>query len=93
MLFKSIFTSGAILAFTTSVWAHAAINPALGVKSTAARSDVQRPSNNKPCGKAALTAIDSSTAVKADSAGAFTVDVQNFNGSVLFARSNPYTLC
>jgi hypothetical protein len=78
MLFKSLLLSGAILA--AEVVAHAAINPALGVQGTAARNDVQRPSNNKPCGNAALTAIDTSTAVTADASGAFTVDIENFNG-------------
>jgi len=83
MFFKSILLSGAILAFSAlEVSAHAAINPALGVKGTAVRNDVQRPSNNKPCGDAALSAIDSSTAVKADASGAFSVDIENFNGSV-----------
>jgi hypothetical protein len=78
MLFKSIL---AIMAFSAvEVMGHAAINPALGVKATAVRNDVQRPSTAKPCGNAALTALDSSTAVKADAAGSFTVDVQNFNG-------------
>ena len=85
MLHRPIFMSGAILALSTNVWAHAAINQALGVKSTAAQSDVQRPSSNKPCGNAALASIDSSTAVKADNTGSFTVDVQNFNAQVLFS--------
>jgi hypothetical protein len=84
MLFKSVLLSGAILAFSAvEVMGHAAINPALGVKAAAARNDVQRPSNAKPCGNAALTAIDTSTAVKADAAGSFTVDIENFNGLVL----------
>jgi hypothetical protein len=81
MLFKSILIPAAILAFSAvEVSAHAAINPALGVKATAVRNDVQRPSANKPCGNAALTAIDTSTAVTADASGSFTVNVQNFNG-------------
>jgi hypothetical protein len=81
MLFKSILVPAAILAFSAvEVCAHAAINPALGVKATAVRNDVQRPSANKPCGNAALTAIDTSTAVTADASGSFTVNVQNFNG-------------
>lgn len=81
MFSKSMLVSFAMLAFSAiDVSAHAAINPALGVKATAARSDVQRPSNNKPCGNAALTAIDTSNAVIADASGAFTVNVQNFNG-------------
>jgi len=84
MLFKSLILSGAILAFSAvEVSAHAAINPALGVKATAARNDVQRPSTAKPCGNAALTAIDTSTAVKASADGSFTVDIENFNGYVL----------
>ncbi|KAH5542923.1 hypothetical protein HBI25_240530, partial [Parastagonospora nodorum] len=88
MLFKSVLLSGAILAFSaTEVWAHAAINPALGVKGTAVRNDVQRPSANKPCGNTALTAIDSSTAVKADASGSFTVNVENFNGGKDGSRS------
>jgi hypothetical protein len=83
MLFKSLILSGAILAFSAvEVSAHAAINPALGVKGTAVRNDVQRPSAQKPCGNAALTAIDTSTAVKAAADGSFTVDITNFNGSV-----------
>lgn len=83
MLFKSFFLSSAILALSVlEVSAHAAINPALGVKGTAVRNDVERPSNNKPCGNTALTAIDTSTAVTADASGSFTVDVENFNGSV-----------
>jgi hypothetical protein len=93
MLFKSILLSGAILAFSTlEVSAHAAINPALGVKGTAARNDVQRPSNNKPCGNAALTGIGSSTPVTADATGAFSVSIQNFNGSVT-SLSNMITTC
>jgi hypothetical protein len=88
MLFKSVLLSGAILALSaTEVSAHAAINPVLGVKGAAVRNDVQRPSANKPCGNTALTAIDSSTAVKADASGSFDVNVTNFNGSVLLNRS------
>ncbi|ORY10277.1 hypothetical protein BCR34DRAFT_485959 [Clohesyomyces aquaticus] len=81
MLFNSMLLSGAVLAFSAiQVSAHAAINPALGVKATAVRNDVQRPSTAKPCGNADLAAIDTSTAVTADSSGSFTVDIQNFNG-------------
>ncbi|KAF1946781.1 hypothetical protein EJ02DRAFT_335169 [Clathrospora elynae] len=88
MLFKSILISSALLAFSAvEVSAHAAINPALGVKGTAVRNDVQRPSAAKPCGNAALTGIDASTAVQADAAGAFTVNVTNFNGGKDGSRS------
>jgi hypothetical protein len=81
MLFKSILVPAAILAFSAvDVCAHAVISPALGVKAAAVRNDAQRPSANKPCGNAALTAIDTTTPVTADASGAFTVNVQNFNG-------------
>lgn len=93
MLFKSVLLSGAILAFSTlEVSAHAAINPALGVNGNAARGDVERPSNNKPCGNAALTAIDSSTAVQADASGSFTASITNFNGFVLSVSEQYYSL-
>ncbi|KAI9147302.1 hypothetical protein HJFPF1_13341 [Paramyrothecium foliicola] len=60
---------------------HAAISPAMGVSGTAARSDVQRPSNNNPCGRNAdMSSIDSSTAATADASGSFTVSIENFNG-------------
>ncbi|OAK95789.1 hypothetical protein IQ06DRAFT_231187 [Phaeosphaeriaceae sp. SRC1lsM3a] len=88
MFSKSILLFTAVVAFSAvDVAAHAAINPALGVTGTAARNDVQRPSNNKPCGNAALTAIDTSTAVTADASGSFTVDIQNFNGGKDGSRS------
>lgn len=87
MLFKSVLLLGAMMAADVS--AHAAINPALGVKATAVRSDVQRPSTAKPCGNAALTALDTSTAVTADASGSFTVDVQNFNGLVHISLCRP----
>jgi hypothetical protein len=82
MMFKSLCSYGAVLAFSAiHVSAHAAISPALGVSGTAARSDVQRPSNNNPCGRTNVaSAIDSSTAVTADASGSFTVDIENFNG-------------
>ncbi|KAH8702833.1 hypothetical protein GQ44DRAFT_631182 [Phaeosphaeriaceae sp. PMI808] len=81
MFSKSALLFSVILAFSAiEVSAHAAINPALGVKGAATRNDAQRPSNNKPCGNSALTAIDTSTAVTADASGSFTVDIQNFNG-------------
>jgi hypothetical protein len=82
MMLKSLCVYGAVLALSAmEVTAHAAINPALGVSGTAARSNVQRPSNNNPCGRVAIAgAVDSSTAVTADASGSFTVDIQNFNG-------------
>ncbi|KAK2023650.1 hypothetical protein LX32DRAFT_676477 [Colletotrichum zoysiae] len=83
MMFKSLFVYSAVLALSAvQVSAHAAINPVLGVSGTAVRNDVKRPSNNAPCGNGVNVAqsLGSSTAVKADASGSFTVNVQNFNG-------------
>ena len=74
MLLKTIFLYAGLAA------AHAAINPALGLTKNAVRSDVQRPSTQKPCGNANLAAIDTSTAVAANANGQFTTTIQNFNG-------------
>ncbi|KAK1999301.1 hypothetical protein LX36DRAFT_605318 [Colletotrichum falcatum] len=83
MMLKSLFVYSAVLALSAvQVAAHAAINPVLGVSGTAARKDVKRPSDNAPCGNGVniASALGSSTPVKADASGAFTVNVQNFNG-------------
>jgi hypothetical protein len=82
MMHKSIHLYGAILALCAAqVSGHAAINPALGVQGTASRNDVQRPGGNNACGNVNIgNAIDNSTPVTADASGAFTVDVENFNG-------------
>jgi hypothetical protein len=88
MYFKSSFLCLAILAFSAvEVAAHAAINPALGVQGKAVRNDVQRPSTAKPCGNAALSKIDTSTAVTADASGSFTMTIQNFNGYVMVSAA------
>ncbi|KAG8758313.1 hypothetical protein FRC11_003893 [Ceratobasidium sp. 423] len=69
-----------LAALSTSVLGHAGVAPALGVKGTTiARNNVQRPSTAKPCGNAALSAIDTSTAVPM-SGNSFTVTATNFNG-------------
>lgn len=82
MLFKSLASTIVVLAlFAAQVAAHSAINPALGVKATAVRNDVQRPATGQECGKISIAStIDTSTTVTADASGAFQVDVQNFNG-------------
>ncbi|QRW19767.1 hypothetical protein RhiXN_01173 [Rhizoctonia solani] len=64
-----------LAALSTSVLGHAAVAPALGAKGTTA----QRPSNAKPCGNTALSAIDSSNAVTLNG-NSFTVTATNFNG-------------
>ncbi|KDN46356.1 hypothetical protein RSAG8_04300, partial [Rhizoctonia solani AG-8 WAC10335] len=69
-----------LAALSTSVLGHAGVAPALGVKGTTiARNNVQRPSTAKPCGNAALSAIDTSTAIPL-SGNSFTVTATNFNG-------------
>jgi hypothetical protein len=82
MLFKSLTSTVVVLALSAAqVVAHSAISPALGVKATAVRNDVQRPATGQECGKISIAStIDTSTAVTADASGAFQVDVQNFNG-------------
>ena len=69
------------LALTSSVNAHAGVTPALGVNGTMKRSDVQRPSKAKPCGKIDITqTLDSSTAIPANVNGTFSPAITNFNG-------------
>ncbi|KAI0366962.1 hypothetical protein BV20DRAFT_608802 [Pilatotrama ljubarskyi] len=60
-----------------------AIFPALGVKGTPARSDVQRPSKNAQCGKVNVAqTIDSSQAIQAAGNGTFAASILNFNAGV-----------
>lgn len=79
MLFKTCVSVIVVAYGAVQVTAHAAIAPALGVSGTPSRSDVQRPSVNKPCGNQALSAIDTSKAVIADASGNFQVSITNFN--------------
>ncbi|KAJ7812090.1 hypothetical protein B0H14DRAFT_2459252, partial [Mycena olivaceomarginata] len=68
------------LALAAQTSAHAIPNPALGVKGTPQRSDVQRPSTAKPCGNVDITSkLDTSTAIAAAADGSVTLKVQNFN--------------
>ncbi|KAJ7328845.1 hypothetical protein DFH08DRAFT_883359 [Mycena albidolilacea] len=78
---KSAFTLTSIfLALAAQIFAHAIPNPALGVKGTPQRSDVQRPSTAKPCGNVDITSkLDTSTAIAAAADGSVTLKVQNFN--------------
>jgi hypothetical protein len=80
MFSKSFIASIFLLALTTSVNAHAAIAPALGVKGNPVRGDVQRPSANSPCGNVNIAKnIDTSTSVAADANGSFSPSITNFN--------------
>jgi len=68
-----------LAAISSSALGHALVAPVLGVAGTAGRGSVQRPSNAKPCGNTALTAIDTSIAVPLNG-NSFTVTATNFNG-------------
>jgi len=88
MFSKSFIAPLFFLALTSSVNAHAAVTPALGVKGTPKRSDVQRPSNANPCGKINIAqTLDSSTAIPANVNGTFSPTVINFNGGADGSRS------
>jgi hypothetical protein len=82
MLSKSFIAASIfLLASISSVNAHAGVSPALGVKGQITRNDVQRPSTNSPCGNVNIAQnLDSSTPVKADQNGTFTLDITDFNG-------------
>jgi len=81
MLFKTLLPFALVAALSIQVQGHALITPALGVKGKGVRDDVQRPSNNQPCGNVNIAKnIDSSTPAVAGADGSFTLTVTNFNG-------------
>lgn len=80
MFSMTFFAAAVIFALGLQVNAHAGVAPALGVQGKLTRKDVQRPSTAKPCGKIALTNIDTSTPVIAAADGTMTINVTNFNG-------------
>ncbi|KAI0032419.1 hypothetical protein K488DRAFT_23179, partial [Vararia minispora EC-137] len=78
----------AVLTLVLSVNAHAIFAPPLGVTGTPARSDVQRPSTAKPCGKInPASTIDTSTPVVANADGTFTVTATDFNAGADGSRA------
>jgi hypothetical protein len=80
MFSKSLIAPIFLLALTSSVNAHAGVSPALGVKGNLARSDVQRPSQAKPCGNIDIAQnLDTSTAVNANGNGSFAASITDFN--------------
>ncbi|KAJ7088895.1 hypothetical protein B0H15DRAFT_885710 [Mycena belliarum] len=89
MMFSSIFTSAAlVLALALQANAHAMPSPALGVSGLPARSDVQRPSNNSPCGNVNIaSSLDKSTAVPAEADGSVMLNITNYNGGADGSRS------
>ncbi|KAJ7171009.1 hypothetical protein C8R46DRAFT_180661 [Mycena filopes] len=78
---KSVLACASVfLALAAQSSAHAIPNPALGVKGTPKRGDVQRPSTGSPCGSVNIAStIDSSTATPVAADGTVTIQVQNFN--------------
>jgi len=78
---KSVLACASVfLALAAQTSAHAIPNPALGVKGTPQRSDVQRPSTAQPCGSInPATTIDTSTAIPVAADGTVTMNVVNFN--------------
>ncbi|KAI0002115.1 hypothetical protein BJV74DRAFT_722801, partial [Russula compacta] len=88
MFSKSFIAPIFLLALTSSVNAHAAVTPALGVQGTPQRSDVQRPSADKPCGNVNIAQnLDSSTAVPASANGTFSPSILDFNPGADGSRS------
>lgn len=79
MFSKSFIAPILLLALTSSVNAHAAIAPALGVEGTPTLNDVQKPSTSSPCGNINIAdTLDTSTPVAASSDGEFVVSITNF---------------
>ncbi|KAG8787498.1 hypothetical protein FRC12_015501 [Ceratobasidium sp. 428] len=76
-----------VAALAAHVLGHAMVSPALGVAGTPKRSDTQRPSTANPCGKIAVSKIDSSKSITM-TGNSFTAEATNFNkakdGSMLF---------
>jgi len=79
MLSKSFIAPIFLLALTSSVKAHAAIAPALGVEGTPTLDDVQKPSTSAPCGNVNIAdSLDTSTPVAVSADGEFLVTITNF---------------
>ncbi len=80
MLSKSFVACIFLLGLTSSVNADAVITPPLGVQGTPGASDVQQPSDTKPCGNIPISQnFDASQTVQANSNGEFNPSIINFN--------------
>ncbi|KAJ7908177.1 hypothetical protein B0H13DRAFT_1617768, partial [Mycena leptocephala] len=61
---------------------HVSSSPALGIQGAPQRSDTQRPTIAKPCGKVDIASnLDTSTAIPAAADGTVTMNVQNCAGT------------
>lgn len=69
-----------VAALAAQALAHTMVAPALGIKGTPIRANTQRPSTAKPCGNAALSAIDTSTPI-AMTGTSFTATSTAFNAN------------
>ena len=85
MLNKNVVAAIALLlSVSLQAHAHAAISPALGVKGSPKRSDVQRPTDAKQCGNVNIAQnLDSSKAIQLKPDNTFSTTIQNFNGYVV----------
>ena len=80
MLFKFISASALVFGLALQAQGHAIISPALGVTGTPTRNDVQRPSNNSPCGNVNIAqTVGTTTPIVANADGSFTATITNFN--------------
>ena len=80
MFSKLVVSALFLLSAASSVSAHAAFAPVLGVSGTPVRADVQRPKKNTPCGKTDIAStMASSTAAPLAADGSFTLTATNFN--------------
>ncbi|TBU34303.1 hypothetical protein BD311DRAFT_802636 [Dichomitus squalens] len=81
---KSVIAIAAVLfSVSMEVSAHAAIAPVLGVNGKPARNDVQRPTNEKPCGNTNIAQkLDSSSVITLKADKSFDATITNFNTGV-----------
>ncbi|KAF7371199.1 hypothetical protein MSAN_00755400 [Mycena sanguinolenta] len=86
---KFSYTAALFLALAARTIAHAIPSPALGVRGTPTRADVQRPSTSQPCGSVSIAKnIDNSTAVPVEQDGVTVMlNVTNFNAGGDGSRS------
>ena len=93
-MFSKSITSLLVLSLALHVSGHALIAPMLGVARNApVRDDVQRTSNEKPCGEVDIArTIDTSNTVELARDGTFNVTVTNFNAYVWSMLVTPIRL-
>eukprot|EP00753_Platysulcus_tardus_P019295 PLAT7091.8.p2 GENE.PLAT7091.8~~PLAT7091.8.p2 ORF type:complete len:202 (-),score=8.91 PLAT7091.8:135-740(-) len=92
MFAKHLLASLLAASLALQVSAHAAIAPALGVKGTPARSDVQRPSAQSPCGNVNVAQALGTSAAVTMSGTTFAATITNFNGGTDGSRQVTATI-